>query len=100
MASWRMADAAGRRPTGGQSSSFLGSNIPAFCRARWETSDRAGITALSLGVFRQPPLQGLDRDRRPDFMWITRATSQITPICIEIEKPGKEWFKSAMKADG
>ncbi len=44
------------------------------------------------GVFRQPPLEGLARNRRPDFMWITRATALITPVCIEIERPGKKWF--------
>lgn len=44
------------------------------------------------GVFREPPLEGLARDRRPDFMWITRSTALITPICIEIERPGKKWF--------
>ncbi|MFG1637449.1 Shedu anti-phage system protein SduA domain-containing protein [Pseudonocardia alni] len=46
------------------------------------------------GVFAEPPLQGLDKHRRPDFMWITRSTSLITPICIEIERPGKHWFTS------
>ncbi len=25
-------------------------------------------------------------------MWVTRSTSLITPICIEIERPGKHWF--------
>ncbi|MGO3209413.1 MAG: Shedu anti-phage system protein SduA domain-containing protein [Brachybacterium sp.] len=44
------------------------------------------------GVFRQPPLQGLDAKRVPDFMWITRSTIDITPICIEIERPTKRWF--------
>ncbi|KQS66163.1 hypothetical protein ASG41_12505 [Modestobacter sp. Leaf380] len=43
-------------------------------------------------VITQPSLEGVERDRRPDFMWVTRSTSLITPICIEIEKPGKRWF--------
>lgn len=43
-------------------------------------------------VFREPLLKGLNRDQRPDFMWITRSTSLITPICIEIERPAKRWF--------
>jgi Domain of unknown function (DUF4263) len=47
------------------------------------------------GVFRQPPLEGLARNKRPDFMWITRSTALITPICIEIEKPRKMWFTQA-----
>lgn len=44
------------------------------------------------GVFRQPPLRGLDAERFPDFMWITRSTVDVTPICIEIERPTKRWF--------
>lgn len=47
------------------------------------------------GVFREPPLQGLGKKRLPDFMWVTRSTTMITPICIEIEKPGKKWFTSS-----
>lgn len=44
------------------------------------------------GVFREPPLKGLNRSRRPDFMWVTSATGLVTPICIEIEKPSRPWF--------
>jgi hypothetical protein len=44
------------------------------------------------GVVREPPLSGVLTNRRPDFMWITKATGLITPICIEIEKPTKRWF--------
>jgi hypothetical protein len=44
------------------------------------------------GVFREPPLKGLAKIRRPDFMWVTHSTSLITPICIEIERPNKRWF--------
>lgn len=44
------------------------------------------------GVFRQPELQGLGRRQLPDFMWITRSTSTVTPICIEIEQPDRRWF--------
>lgn len=44
-------------------------------------------------VFRQPRLKGAGRDFGPDFMWVTRSSSLITPILIEIEKPGKKWFR-------
>lgn len=44
-------------------------------------------------VVREAPLQGLQTNRRPDFMWITKATDLLTPICIEIEKPSKRWFR-------
>jgi hypothetical protein len=47
------------------------------------------------GVFRQPELQGLGRRQIPDFMWITRSTSLVTPICIEIERPDRRWFTQA-----
>ncbi|MGK8487116.1 Shedu anti-phage system protein SduA domain-containing protein [Nocardia asiatica] len=45
-------------------------------------------------LFREPPLTGRGREFEPDFMWVTRSTSLITPIIIEIEKPSKRWFKS------
>jgi hypothetical protein len=43
-------------------------------------------------VFRCPTLKGAGRSFAPDFMWVTRSTSLITPILIEIEKPSKRWF--------
>lgn len=49
------------------------------------------------GVFREVPLKGIGRDRRPDFMWVTRSSSLITPICIEIEKPNRPWFTATGK---
>ncbi|WP_159394496.1 Shedu anti-phage system protein SduA domain-containing protein [Streptomyces sp. NRRL S-495] len=42
-------------------------------------------------VYREPKLQGLG-NYRPDFMWIARHSSVITPVCIEIEDPRKQWF--------
>ncbi len=44
-------------------------------------------------LFRLPELRGQGRSFRPDFMWVTRSSSLITPILIEIEKPTKKWFK-------
>ena len=44
-------------------------------------------------VFRRPTLIGEGRTFEPDFMWVTRSTSLITPILIEIEKPSKRWFR-------
>ncbi|MBM4470295.1 DUF4263 domain-containing protein [Rhodococcus hoagii] len=43
-------------------------------------------------VFREPELTGAGRKFEPDFMWVTRSTSLITPVLIEIEKPTKRWF--------
>ncbi|RLK52725.1 uncharacterized protein DUF4263 [Microbacterium telephonicum] len=44
-------------------------------------------------VVREAPLHGLGKQRRPDFMWVTRSSGLITPILIEIEKPDRRWFK-------
>ncbi len=44
-----------------------------------------------LGVYAQPPLQGVRR-RVPDFMWIERSSSKVTAVCVEIERPDKHWF--------
>jgi Domain of unknown function (DUF4263) len=44
-------------------------------------------------VFRRPNLIGAGRSFQPDFMWVTRSTSLITPILVEIEKPSKRWFR-------
>lgn len=46
-----------------------------------------------MALFSEPELTGAGRDFEPDFMWITRSTSLITPILIEIEKPSKRWFR-------
>jgi hypothetical protein len=43
-------------------------------------------------IFRQPPLRGLDAKLVPDFMWIARSTVNVSPVCIEIERPTKRWF--------
>lgn len=43
-------------------------------------------------VFREPPLTGQGPDYEPDFMWVTRSSGQVVPVCIEIEKPSKRWF--------
>lgn len=44
-------------------------------------------------VFRRPNLIGGGRVFQPDFMWVTRSTSLVTPILVEIEKPSKRWFR-------
>lgn len=44
-------------------------------------------------VFRRPKLTGEGRAFEPDFMWVTRSTSLVTPVLIEIEKPSKRWFR-------
>ncbi len=45
------------------------------------------------GVVTQPNLRGTFT-RRPDFMWISGTSAAIIPVLIEIERPGKKWFKS------
>lgn len=51
-------------------------------------------------LFRTPELKGSGRSFRPDFMWVTRSSSLITPILIEIEKPSKRWFKKDERPTG
>ncbi|WP_172652400.1 Shedu anti-phage system protein SduA domain-containing protein [Rhodococcus opacus] len=53
-----------------------------------------------LAVFGEPELTGAGRGYEPDFMWVTRSTSLITPILIEIEKPSKRWFKKNGRPTG
>ncbi|WP_404316511.1 Shedu anti-phage system protein SduA domain-containing protein [Prescottella equi] len=43
-------------------------------------------------LFTQPLLKGLHRDKCPDFMWIGTTSEVVTPVLIEIERPGKKWF--------
>jgi hypothetical protein len=45
-------------------------------------------------VLTQPQLKGLRQNRLPDFMWIGATSDLVTPVLIEIEKPGKKWFNS------
>ncbi|MFD1086252.1 Shedu anti-phage system protein SduA domain-containing protein [Micromonospora andamanensis] len=44
-------------------------------------------------VFRRPMLVGNGPSFEPDFMWVTRSSALITPILVEIERPGKRWFQ-------
>jgi hypothetical protein len=43
-------------------------------------------------VISQPPLPGITK-RGPDFMWLTKNSLDIIPVLIEIEAPGKPWFR-------
>jgi Domain of unknown function (DUF4263) len=52
----------------------------------------SGHTCFPPAAFTQPPLAGLTK-KIPDFMWIAQASDSIFPVLIEIERPGKRWFK-------
>ena len=43
-------------------------------------------------IFTQPRLQGLGARQFPDFLWLDTTGGAITPVLIEIERPGKAWF--------
>lgn len=45
-------------------------------------------------VYSQPPMRGLRRDRIPDFIWLNRNSAELTPVCVELERSGKHWFKA------
>lgn len=42
-------------------------------------------------VVTQPPLHGLET-RTPDFVWISRDSSFLNPLFIELEAPHKRWL--------
>lgn len=43
-------------------------------------------------VISQPRLQGTFR-RHPDFIWPTKMSSVFQPVLLELERPGKRWFR-------
>lgn len=53
--------------------------------------DQAG-TPLGGLLFTQPRLQGLGARQFPDFLWLDTTGGALTPVLIEIERPGKAWF--------
>ena len=53
----------------------------------------SGHSCLPPAVITQPPLSGLTK-KVPDFMWIAMASDSIYPVLIEIERPGRRWFKN------
>ena len=55
------------------------------------TSMRSGHAPWPGAVISQPQLPGLS-ELRPDFMWIATDSAFLVPVCIEIERPDKQWF--------
>lgn len=49
-----------------------------------------GHGAYMKALITQPDLQGIG-DRQPDFMWLTRDSGTLSPVLVEIERPGKSW---------
>lgn len=47
--------------------------------------------ALSSAIVTQPILTGL-KTKRPDFLYFTGNSAEITAVFIEIESPKKQWF--------
>lgn len=45
-------------------------------------------------LFSELELQGVRKNRRPDFVWITATSAAVRPVFIEIERPGKRFFDS------
>lgn len=44
-------------------------------------------------LYAESELQGLGKNRRPDFMWITATSGVVSPVFIEIEAPEKRYFR-------
>lgn len=43
-------------------------------------------------VITQPALVSARANRVPDFLWLTRDTATNYVVCIEIERPNRDWF--------
>jgi hypothetical protein len=52
--------------------------------------DSSGHGAYLDVMITQPPLRALTC-RTPDFMFIARHSGALTPVLVEIERPGKSW---------
>lgn len=50
--------------------------------------------AFPAALISEPELPGLTRPT-PDFMWISKMSSVVKPVLIEIERPDKRWFRSS-----
>lgn len=86
-AQWR--ELLARNPEEREVQRFLEHNpalLPGLNEAAEHRGPHAGV------VFTQPRLQGLGPRQYPDFMWIEGSSDRLTPVLIEIEKPGKAWF--------
>ena len=66
---------------------------PAFVPGAFSAFSRlsSGHGPFPSAVVTQPPLQGL-KTRTPDFAWISRDSSFLNPVFIELEAPGKPWL--------
>jgi len=51
----------------------------------------SGHGPFPCALIAQPPLKGLT-GRTPDFLWISRDSSFLNPVFIEIEDPDKKWL--------
>lgn len=45
-------------------------------------------------LFTEIALQGIGKNRRPDFMWISTTSTTVTPVFIEIEMPNRPYFNA------
>lgn len=58
----------------------------------------SGHGPFPAALISQPPLPSYG-GQIPDFMWITTDSVMLSPVLIEIERPGKHWFtKSGQQA--
>lgn len=51
-----------------------------------------GGTPLGGLVFAQPRLEGLSARQFPDLLWLDITGDALTPVLVEVERPGKAWF--------
>jgi len=53
---------------------------------------KSGHWPIHMALISQPVLPSFNH-RVPDFMWISTHSTTIFPVLIEIEAPGKPWFR-------
>lgn len=70
---------------------FLERN-PSFLPGHRSMTLDSGHAPYAYAVVTQPWLKGLST-KIPDFMWLAGVSDTIFPVLIEIERPGKKWFK-------
>lgn len=64
---------------------------PSYLPGAYQLFGKSGHYPYMSSLVSQPCIKGVS-DRKPDFMWLARNSTDFSPIFIEIEKPSKRLF--------